>query len=113
MAVSDSIADTVTPILPNPDNTPFNICSFKDLREESAAVAGSGETLGRLKLLAPEGKPLRHGHRVLLQADILFLKHASSIFRHSSNPVCGSSIMEQVRLCAVWPTENWGSIQLT
>ena len=37
------------------------------------------------------------------QADVLFLKHASSIFRQSSNPVCGFSRMEQVRLCAVWP----------
>ena len=40
-------------------------------------------------------------------ADILFLKHTSSIFRQSSNPVCGSSIMEQVRLCTVWPMDNW------
>ena len=24
-----------------------------------------------------------------------------------SNPVCGFSMMEQVRLCAVWPMENW------
>ena len=38
--------------------------------------------------------------------DNLFLKHDSSIFRQSSNPVCGFSMMEQVRLCAVWPTEN-------
>ena len=29
------------------------------------------------------------------------------IFRQSSNPVCGFSMMEQVRLCAVWPMENW------
>ena len=42
-----------------------------------------------------------------LSSDILFLKHASSIFRQSSNPVCGFSMMEQVKLCAVWPTENW------
>ena len=32
---------------------------------------------------------------------------------HSSNPVCrllrylGFSMMEQVRLCTVWPQENW------
>ena len=32
--------------------------------------------------------------------DILFLKHDSSIFRQSSNPVCGFSMMKQVRLCA-------------
>ena len=35
------------------------------------------------------------------QADILFLKHACSILRLSSNPVCGFSMMEQVRPCAV------------
>ena len=43
-------------------------------------------------------------------SDILFLKHACSILRQSSNPVCGSSMMEQVeqvRFCAVWPMENW------
>ena len=34
-------------------------------------------------------------------------EHESSIFRQSSNPVSGFSMMEQVRLCAVWPTENW------
>ena len=39
--------------------------------------------------------------------DIVALKHASSIFRQSSNPVCGFSMMEQVRLCAIWPMENW------
>ena len=41
--------------------------------------------------------------------DILFLKHASSIFRQPSNPVyvCGFFMMEQVRLCAVGPTEKW------
>ena len=26
---------------------------------------------------------------------------------HSSNPVCGLSMMELVRLCTVWPQENW------
>ena len=37
----------------------------------------------------------------------LALKHKSRILRHSSNPVCGFSMTEQVRLCAVWPAENW------
>ena len=41
------------------------------------------------------------------KADIVILKHASSIFRHSSNPVCGFSMTEQLRLCAVSPMENW------
>ena len=39
--------------------------------------------------------------------EFLALKHESRIVGHSSNPVCGFSIMEQVRLCAVWPSENW------
>ena len=41
------------------------------------------------------------------KADILFLKHESNILGHSSNPVCGFSMMQQVRLCAVWPMGNW------
>ena len=44
---------------------------------------------------------------VELQTEFLALKHESRILRHSSNPVCGFSLMEQVRLCAVWPMENW------
>ena len=39
-------------------------------------------------------------------SDILFLKHDSSIFRKSYNPVWGFSMMAQF-LCAVWPMENW------
>ena len=38
-----------------------------------------------------------------IQSDIVALQHESSI----SNPICGFSMMEQVRLCDVWPTENW------
>ena len=38
------------------------------------------------------------------QADILFLKHANSILRQSSTPICGFSMMDQGGLCAVWPT---------
>ena len=41
------------------------------------------------------------------KADILFLKRDCRVHRQSSNPVCGFSMMEQVRLCAVWSTENW------
>ena len=43
----------------------------------------------------------------LFFSDMLFLKHDGRIFGHSLNPVCGFSMMEQVRLCAVWPMENW------
>ena len=38
---------------------------------------------------------------------LALLKHESRILGHSSNPVCGFSILEQVRLSAVWPIENW------
>ena len=41
------------------------------------------------------------------EADILFLRHASRILRQSSEPVCGFSTTGQVRLCAIWPRENW------
>ena len=40
-------------------------------------------------------------------AEFLALKHERRILGHSSNPVCGISMTEQVRLCAVWPTDNW------
>ena len=39
--------------------------------------------------------------------EFLALKLESRILRQSSNPVSGFSMMEQVRLCAVWPMENW------
>ena len=42
-----------------------------------------------------------------LRTEFLALKHESRILGHSSNPVRGFSMTEQVRLCAVWPTENW------
>ena len=47
------------------------------------------------------------GGEVDPEANILFLKHESRIPGQSSNLVCGFSMMEQVRLCAVRPTENW------
>ena len=58
-----------------------------------------------------EGAPLQEPHKVVpdqrphgvdpplvdgLVPDILFLKHACSILRQSSNPVCGFSMTEQV-----------------
>ena len=45
--------------------------------------------------------------RLQLATEFLALKHESRILGHSSNPVCGFSMMEHVRLCAVWPMENW------
>ena len=39
--------------------------------------------------------------------EVLALKHESRILGQSSNPVCGFSVMEQVRLCTVWTMENW------
>ena len=52
-----------------------------------------------------EGQSNRADERIC--PDILFLKHVGSILRQSSNPVSGFSMMEQVRLCAVWSTLNW------
>ena len=43
-------------------------------------------------------------HNAHARPDFLFLKHDSSFLRQAYNPVCGFSMMEQVRLCAVWPT---------
>ena len=60
--------------------------------------------LQHVKFVSFSGSWMENGGQ---RADILFLKHACSILRQSSNPVCGFSMMEQVRLCAVWPTENW------
>ena len=40
------------------------------------------------------------------EPEFLALKHESRIFGHSSNPLCGFSMMEQATLCAVWPMEN-------
>ena len=50
-----------------------------------------------------------HGTEQLLpsfRSKFLGLKHESRILGHSSNPVSGFSMTEQVRICAVWPTEN-------
>ena len=41
------------------------------------------------------------------EPEFLALKQESRILGQTSNPVCGFSMMEQVRLCSVWPMENW------
>ena len=82
----------------------------------------------RLLLLLHDGSPElvavdeleQHllGHRVLdalhhscncihMISEIYSEEHTSIIFRLSSNPVSGFSMMEQVRLCAIWPMETW------
>ena len=43
---------------------------------------------------------------VMSGPEFLALYQESRILRHSSNPACGFSMLEQVRLCAVWPMEN-------
>ena len=48
-----------------------------------------------------------HLFDVTFPSESIALKHESRILGHSSNPVCGFSMMEQVRLCAVLPMENW------
>ena len=45
---------------------------------------------------------LHDASREALMPELLALKHKSRILGHSSNPVCGFSMIEQVRLCAVW-----------
>ena len=40
-------------------------------------------------------------------AKFLALKQESRILGHSSDPACGFSMMDHVRLCAVWHMENW------
>ena len=66
---------------------------------------------GALDLVQPPPRALLAAHRHVAprapRPDILFLKHARSILRQSSNPLCGFSMMEQVRLCVVWARENW------
>ena len=42
-----------------------------------------------------------------LEPEVHALEHESRILGHPSNPVCCFSMMKQVRLCAVWPMENW------
>ena len=44
--------------------------------------------------------------------DNFFLKHESSIFRSVIQPLCGFSVMEQVRLCTVCSMEIRGSIHM-
>ena len=41
-----------------------------------------------------------------LSSEFLALKHESRILGHSSNHICGVSMVGQGRLCAVLPVEN-------
>ena len=41
------------------------------------------------------------------QPEFLELKHESRILKHTSYPECGFPKIEQVRVCAAWPMENW------
>ena len=68
-------------------------------------------TLNSLERMANGEREKREGMEGLLftpqlKTEFLSLKHESRILGHSSNPVCGFSMMDQVRLCAVWPMEN-------
>ena len=109
--------------LPNPDSaksgivTPLLfICLFSftegdtaALRESLAQLSGASspaESVVSTTSSNPSSSVSQRGGGGN-RPDILFLKHASSIFRQSSNPVCGFSMTEQVWLCAVWPIENW------
>ena len=74
------------------------------------------ENVGRpARLLASYNVALHYSKRKLKHmsspaycaAELLALKHRSRILGHSSNPVCGFYVMEQVIICAVWSMENW------
>ena len=58
---------------------------------------GEDEVEVRVNVIGPPDKP-----RGPLEVRHPFLKHASSILRQSSNPICGF-----FRHCHVWPMENW------
>ena len=60
------------------------------------------------RLLIAAAETDRNGRNRMAQVcacpEILALKHESRIHGHSSNHVCGFSMMEQVGLCVVWTT---------
>ena len=76
-------------------------------RPDSVVHVAEGEVhaddqRGRLADGVAERDDVSRAARVQSGTDILFLKHASSIFRQSSNPlICGFSMMEQGRLCCL------------
>ena len=65
----------------------------RQCRSQSLAV-GKGHRVSLPSLLRCFGSPVP-------KSEFLALKQLSTILGHSSNPVCGFSMMEQVRLCAV------------
>ena len=65
----------------------------RQCRSQSLAV-GKGHRVSLPSLLRCFGSPVP-------KSEFLALKQQSRILGHSSNPVCGFSMMEQVRLCAV------------
>ena len=48
-----------------------------------------------------------HRHLACAKQTSSFQSMRVAYLDHSSNPVCGFSMMELVRLCTVWPQENW------
>ena len=76
----------------------------------SSGIEDRGEGEAGLPSHRPTATTTPPYHRAYIawrNAEFLALKHESMILGHSSNPVCGFSMMEQVRLCAVRPMENW------
>ena len=76
---------------------------FLSLRSLSSVGVFFGDAIHSYFLFSPF--PLLSSFLSL--REFLALKHESRILGHSSNPVCGFFMMEQVRLCAVWSMENW------
>jgi len=71
-----------------------NRCHFSDPEHCKADLAW--ETFAR-------GRGTSFAASATMAAECLALKNESRILGHSSHPVCGFSVMEQVRLCAVGP----------
>ena len=103
---------------PTTDRSLILHCTVPDLYPAALLDDGHGERDGGVEVAAGhvaadedadhERKAVAEAHREeVLRAEFLALKHESSVLGHSFNPVCGLSMMEQVRLCAVWPMENW------
>ena len=76
--------------------------------EKTGAYTNTGAEIHRAflrieNLLLEDAGPYR--------SEFLALKHESMIPVQSCNPVCGFSITEQVRLCAVWLGPSMNKIQ--
>ena len=72
------------------------------------SVRSSGQTLfiGGEKNHPPNEPTKEEEKKGTDGQEFLALKHESRILGHGFNPVCGFSMLEKVRICAVWPMAN-------